>query len=210
MKKKILFYMATIIIAISCGSKVSHEELLHYIKSESNGLVKEKSINGINFRLINMPKDLMVYRDIMAIGNIDNLKIDELKGNYDYLYFTLSVSANGKEVLNLLVNDNRKFGQIVNELAFGLNDKIILTNSNTDTLQLLDSHFQRTYGMARSSNILLVFDKKYLIPGENLKFQLKEFGLGTAQVIFRFDTDDLLKVPSIDFKDINLFQSTKN
>ncbi len=203
MQKQLIYYLTIVVLFISCTGEVNREELLGYVADTDNGLIQEKLLNGITYKLTYKPSDLLVWQTVRQKEKIEEQELQQQRTNFDHLYFTLSVSAGGKEVLNAFGGDKQKFGQLVDQLAFGMQDLVTLTNSAADTLQMMDAHFARTYGAARSSDVLLVFDKGLFHKNDQLKFTIEDFGLRTGRIIFRFETNDIINTPNIDFNKLN-------
>ena len=190
---------------LSCGSKTfdSKEQLLQYMMDEDNGYHYKKSINGIDYTLTYRPTDLLVQQELGS--EYTEEQVAELRKKYGkYLYFNLSMSVNGQELLNQKAGDRAQFGAMVNQLAFGMEDKVNLITSKRDTLSLLDYAYPRMYGMGTSTDILLVYDRnEKLWNKENLRFTVADMGFGTGEVAFNLGSKQLMDQPKLKFKDAN-------
>lgn len=175
-------------LMFSCHSSLDKESLLAYLKKEENGLLQKKSIKGIDFTVMYQPSQLMAYRESSTA--VDLNKYDE------YLYFILSLSANGEEILNQMGNHAR-FSEMVSQLSFGMGEKIRLVTSTGNEIPLLDVHHARTYGMAGANQLMLIFKRDETGEAEWIKLQLQDFGLNTGDVSFKFNINDLKKIPEL-------------
>ena len=188
------------LIFFSCGSKSfdSKDELVAYLQDVDNGYRFKKSINGIDFSLTYRPTDLMV---LQFIDDSDQkAKVDRLREKYsDYLYFNLNMSANGKELLSYNIQNRTEFGAKVNQLAFGMSEKMTLVSQDRDPLPLLDYVYPRTYGMGTSTEMLLVFENKSNTLQDYLLLSIGDLGLGTGEVSFKIETKKIKNQPTLKF-----------
>lgn len=200
MIKNNYFLIVLLVFISSCTQTFdTAEEMSAYIKDEDNGYSYKKTVADVDYVLQYRPTDLLVQQEL---GNTaDPLKVEKLRKHYSqYLYFNLSMSKNNKELLNGLAQDKAKFGQMINELAFGMEEKLHVYTPEKDTLSLSDFIYPRMYGMSKSTSIMIVYprDEKYL-KHENLHFVIEDLGLNTGDVKFKIDTKALKNEPKLDF-----------
>ncbi|WP_246236304.1 hypothetical protein [Flavobacterium ajazii] len=170
-----------------------------YIKEEDNGYLYKKTVAGVDYVLQYKPTDLLVNQELG--DKINPSQIEKLRKQYgQYLYFNLSMSKNDQELLNGVAGDKAKFGQMVNELAFGMEEKLHVYTPAKDTLELADFIYPRMYGMSNSTSIMIVYprDPKYL-KEEYLNFVVEELGLDTGDIKFKLDTKALNNEPQLRF-----------
>lgn len=196
-----LVFLSLILLVSACGPKSfdSKEALLIYLKDIDNGYHFQKSVNGIDYSLTYRPTDIMVAQ---SIGDGHHRgEVDKLREKYaDYLYFNLSMSANGRELLSQNLGGRAEFGAMVNQLAFGMADKVSLIGQKRDTMALLDYTYPRMYGMGASTDMLLVYEKKAdAMQQDYLLFAIRDLGYGTGEVSFRIDTKKIKQQPQLNF-----------
>lgn len=200
--KKTVVYLLFIAVIISCDTKNfnTEKELLDYINQKRNGYTQNKSVNGYDFKLTYRPTDLLVNQEIG--DNITSKKIKTLREKYNkYLYFNLSMGKNNQEILNGLVGNKNEFGVMVNQLAFGMNEKVHLYTQSKDTIELADFIYPRMYGMSKSTNILFVYPRvKDKLNQEVLNFTVEDLGFYTGEIKFKIDTKIINKEPQLLFK----------
>jgi hypothetical protein len=191
----------------ACGNKTfnSEQELWEYIKNPDHGYLHKKNINGYDFSLLYKPTDLLVKQELS--NELDTMQraqqIKQLREKYgQYLYFSLSMSRNGKELLSTTPNNRQEFGAMVNELAFGMREKVHVFTPNKDTLELLDYNYPRMYGMSQSTTMLFVYprDENYLLE-KTLNLSVQDLGTYTGEVTFKVETKKINNEPKIKFKD---------
>ncbi|GAB1445662.1 hypothetical protein MASR2M41_13760 [Flammeovirgaceae bacterium] len=188
-----------VIIFSTCDSprEVSKEELIAYTLDEDNGLIQTINAGQYQLDLVYHPTDLMVLQEL-GESIPDTSRINQLRTKYSgHHYFLLQISKNGSEILNL-ENGQDEYSQLLQTLAFHM-PQYVTTVQGSDTTSLSDFMLDRTYGMANSTNLLLVFESNEEPVNEEILIQISEFGLGIGSVQFRFNADDLEKAPKVKF-----------
>ena len=197
-KSSLLFFL---FILTSCGNKTfeTPEKLAKYINDEENQYKYSKTISGVEYVLTYRPTDLIVQQELVNKKDIKQIELARKKYS-KYMYFNLSMSMNDKELLSNVAGDKAKFGQMVNDLAFGMEEKVNLYTPQKDTLTMTDFIYPRMYGMTKSTSIMIVYprDKKYL-DNEYLNFTIQDLGLYTGEVKFKINTKAILSEPELKF-----------
>ena len=184
----------------SCQKAVSEQELLEYIKNPENGVLLEKEVGTVNYKIYYRPSDLLVNQELRAYEIKTDSLINYYKDIYHKnLYFMVSLSRNKQEILSNVAGNKQRFGSMVNQLAFGMDQKVTLTTSEKDTLYLMDYVYPRTYGVGNSTDILFAFENKYINQAEWIQLVIEDFGLQTGDVRFKFLTKDIRKTPNLKF-----------
>ncbi|WP_350284670.1 hypothetical protein [uncultured Croceitalea sp.] len=192
--------LAVLGITSGCQKKFSSEkELWTYIKNPENGYHLEKTMGHIKYALTYRPTDVLVKQSLT--DDFDQMAIDSLRQIYgDYLYFNLSMSANDQELLNSKAADRAAFGTMVNQLAFGMDNKVHLITKSRDTIPLADYIYPRMYGMANSTNLLLVYPKdKAALNEDYFHFTIEDLGFATGEVGFKVPTKPIVQEPQLTF-----------
>ena len=195
-----IFIIGVIALLVSCTSQFkSAEDLQGFVTKEKNGLLKSKEVGNINIKIAHRPTDLLVNQEL---GNKDYTveEVEKLREKYDkYTYFTLSLSANNKEIEAYNVNGQGDFGTRVQQLAFGMSDLVEIHTNQQDTVPVADYVYQRTFGVGNSSDMLFAFEKEKLKDSKWLQFELEDLGLGIGVNRFRFNTKDIKNAPKVKF-----------
>ena len=197
--KKVIAIGILFFILISCSNKTfsNKEELLDYLKNKDNEYLKTKNVNGFEYSLLYKPTDLLVEQELGEDVSIK--KVKELRKKYiKYMYFNLSMSKDGKELLSATPKNKQEFGTMVNQLAFGMKNMVHVFTSKKDTLEMLDYNYPRMFGMSKSTTMLFVYprDKKYL-EEEYLNFTVQDLGNYTGEVKFKIATNKIKNEPQI-------------
>lgn len=199
--KRNSLFLLLIVIVSSCGNKSfdTAEEMVTFISDEENEYCYKKEVNGVTYTLQYRPTDLLVQQELG--DNASEKKVKQLREKYNkYLYFNLSMSLNGQELLSNVVRDKAQFGQMVNDLAFNMDQKVHLYTPEKDTLSMTDFVYPRMYGMTNATTILIVYPRdKQLLKEDELNFTIEDLGLNTGEVKFKIHTQPLKKEPQINY-----------
>lgn len=192
------FFMGLVITSCSNKSFESKEDLWAYLIDTENGYLQEKEVNGIHFSLTYKPTDLLVNQELNK--GYSEEEVNELRKKYnDYLYFNLSISSNGKELLSNSPN-REEFGAMVNQLAFGMGQKLNLITQKQDTIALQDYAYPRLYGMGKSTDMLLVYERdSKLIESDFVRLTIEDLGYGTGEIAFKVPTKNLTEQLQLKF-----------
>ncbi|PCI93074.1 MAG: hypothetical protein COB15_16960 [Flavobacteriales bacterium] len=186
----------------SCQSKLTEAELKTYIQNPENGLMQEKKVNNVEYKLIYKPTALMINQELRN-KEITNGLLDSLEEKYSkHHYFMLSVNVNNRDILSSKAGNKGEFGSAVYQLSFNMNEKTFLVNDNLDTLGLVDYVFPRMYGMSPATNMLFVFEKGDWEHTKSLKLHINEFGLNTGNTKYKFLAKDIKNIPAIKYKEV--------
>lgn len=198
-KNKLLPFILLLFISSCTKTFDTQEEMNDYIQNEDNRYHYKKTVADVDYILQYRPTDLLVKQELG--DDIDPAKVEKFRKHYSqYMYFNLSMSKNNQELLNGVAQDKTKFGQMVNELAFGMEDKLHVYTPTKDTLALADFIYPRMYGMSNSTSIMIVYprDPKYMNQ-DYLNFVIEDLGLETGDIKFKLDTKALTNEPQLSF-----------
>ncbi|WP_109437955.1 hypothetical protein [Aquimarina sp. AU119] len=198
---KLIIILTGYVLLTSCSTKTfdSSEALLVYIKEPGNEYVYTKTVNGVDFSLLYKPTDILVHQEIT--GKPSEGEIDSLRNKYKkYLYFTLSMSKNNQELLSNVAKDKQRFGAMVNELAFGMEEKVHLYTPKKDTIIMADYIYPRMYGTSGATTMLFVYPREEKVTNaEFMTFTVGDVGLYTGEVKFKIPTKIMNNEPKLKF-----------
>jgi hypothetical protein len=203
MQKNSLLLLLSLLFLSSCSKTFdTQQEMNDYIKNPDHGYSYTKTIVGVDYELQYRPTDALVKQELG--DKHDDKQVAILRKKYrKYLYFNLSMSKNNQELLNGVARDKAKFGQMVNDLAFGMEEKVQLYTPSKDTLAMADFIYPRMYGMSNSTSIMIVYprDEKYMSQ-DYLNFVVQDLGLDTGEIKFKINTKALQNEPKLNFNNI--------
>lgn len=185
-----------------CHQKTFNSEtaLLEYVKDETNCYTQHKTINGVDYTLTYRPTD-MLARQELGDASASSAQVSQFREKYNkYMYFNLSMSKNNQELLSVAPNNRNEFGAMVNQLAFGMNEKVHLYTPSKDTLEMADFIYPRMYGMSRATTIMFVYPRdKDVMNEDHLNFTVEDLGLYTGEVKFKINMEKLKNEPKLSF-----------
>ncbi len=182
----------------ACRPKtLSETELLAYVKESANGLSKTYNLKPYEVTATLRPTDLVVQQ--LTDQQTTAKQKDSLQKVYaKYWYFNVGFSADKQDLLNVLqVQNYSKFSEILQVISYRMPTYAYLTTSQQDTIPLADYSYLRLYGMTRSTDVLLVFDKQKAQQTDWVQLNINEFGAGIGDVRLRFNTKDLESTPKL-------------
>jgi len=198
----IITILASVVLLIACTkSPLSKDEMIEYIMKEANGLNKIHENNGYKIRLTYRPNDMIVLQDIRSEEKITKEILEKAKKNYsNYAYFILELSYQDQEIINKGLSNPNVYGNMIEQLAFGMHDLASIVTSTKDTVPLADCIFIRMFGMTGSNTLMLVFNNEKINQSESFDLILKDNGFGYGYNKFNFLTKDINKVPELNFE----------
>ena len=176
------------------------DELIVYIQDEQHGYSQQKMINGVAYTLLYRPTDLLVNQELSS-ASASEAEVEALRQKYkNYLYFNLSMSKHNQELLSVAPKNQNEFGAMVNQLAFGMNEKVHLFTQQKDTIALADYIYPRMYGMSRATTMMFVYPRQHEnLDQDYLNFTIEDLGLYTGEVKFKINTKSLKNEPQLKF-----------
>lgn len=184
----------------SCDKSYSKEELIQYVNDENHGLIKTKEFGDVKLELIYKPNDFLIQQELSSKKQFSEEEIQEVKNNFNKaLYFTLNVSKGGKELEMSAIQSQDQFAKRIEQLSFGMRERIQIKTSNKSEIPLLDYVYPRMYGMTGQTTMLLVFDKEQVINEEWFDVIINGSNLGIGINKFRFESNKILNTPQLDY-----------
>lgn len=174
-----------------------------YIRDVDNGLRQSITTGEFTVEATYQPTDLFVLRELGS-SKPDTASLKKWYTKYGgHYYFILSISKNGKEAISPTQMPYDQFSDLLQTVSFRMGEYTNMTTSKKDTIPLADFIYNRTFGMATGTDILMVFDKKKAAETDWVQINLQELGLGLGTQNFRFDRKRLDEAPEIDFNEAN-------
>lgn len=186
-----------ILLFLSCNKTFdSRQKFVEYIVEKDNGYRYTKNINGTEFSLQYRPTDILVNHDL---NHDDNVEIENVRKKYKkFLYFNLTISRNNKEVLNEIGGEKSQFGEMINQLAFAMNENVHLVTSGRDTIKIVDFNYPRMYGLSGNTSILIAYPRTTeILEDEYFNIIIKDFGLYTGDINFKIATQPIKNEPEL-------------
>ena len=178
---------------------------MKYLSEKENGLVKEKSVNGVNIKVKFLPIDYLVYKEFRS-DTINGLSVDSIKKSYqNSITFMMTLGPdkeNNFDITKVGVANYEEFAQRIEELNFWMKENVTLTVGdkvvNTELAQM-----ESTYGLEKDRKIIFVFQNKdekgQSILTEDITFTYKDEIFYTGINKFKFRIDDINSLPEFKF-----------
>lgn len=175
-------------------AKLKPEELSHYVTDPDHGLLQSQKIGGTEISVTYQPGELLVAREAQVLES-EPMLIDSLRQQYSKAaYFLLSISRDGQDVLQP-TQDFAHYSELLQTLAFHMDEQVRLITSQGDTLRPTNYYLDRTAAGANASHLLLAFPKP--TSTGTWRLHLRECGLGTGDLWFTFDAQQVQAVPTL-------------
>ncbi len=187
-----VIYILSIVLLQACHQKqpLDQNMLVRFIEDEGNGLKKTIDEEGFSVSMMYKPVDFIAKQQ-MQKGT--RREYDSLIRYFsDYLYFTLAITRDGKDLETSFGLDPGSFADNISYLSADFGQAIKLLTKK-DTADILDYAYSRSYGIG-SSNFLLVFKKPR---DEKFEIEVKGYHLGFGTINFSFDQTDIEKTPKL-------------
>ena len=184
----------------SCEPKVlTLSDLKTFLADEGNGLTKRTLKNNLETTLSYRPTDLIIASNHRKDVK-DKNAADSIGKIYDrYLYFTLKLSDQGKELEHKYLYSKTAFAEAVSYLTNSMAQDIqLITLPQKDTFNVVDYIYPRMYAATGATTVMFAFDRSALQNSQSFQIlhQSKKFGLSIN--IFHFTVDDITNLPKID------------
>jgi hypothetical protein len=181
-----------VILLYACApDPLNEQELIQFLNDESNGLRKTEKVGNQQVSVTYRPVSLLVSQSVADPA--DTVEVAAAFRKYNpYYYFTISFSADEREALS---PRHPNYSELVNVMSFRMHGYLNMTIPSRDTIPLADFVLNRSFGMAGSTDLLVVFSKDKTRDQEWVQINLQELGLGLGTQRFRFRTADIESCP---------------
>jgi hypothetical protein len=183
------------LLGSSCQpAKLTPAQLSTYVADPEHGLQQRQQVGQTEVTVTYQPTELLVAREIQDVGRDPHL-VDSLRHQYSKAaYFLLSISRDGRDVLQPATGFAH-YSELLQTLAFHMDDQVRLVTSQGDTLRPTNYYLDRTATGSNASYLLLAFAKP--ASSGTWHLHLRECGLGTGDLSFVFDAQQLRAVPTL-------------
>jgi len=204
-KKIILFSVFTMLLACN-NSTTDFKEYLHYLSNKENGLIKEKTVSGINLKVKYLPTNYLVYNELKNEVNPTIEVIEETKNEYKNSVTFMMILGPDKgesfDITRVSISNYQEFAQRIEKMNFSMTDFVKLRiNEQEYTPEL--AQMESTYGLEQHRKILFVFKaidaegNKILTEDVQFVYNDELFHTGTNK--FKFKLNDIQEIPELQF-----------
>lgn len=188
----------------SCeGDKVlSYEDYHKWLNEPENGLVKERKVNALIFRVKYLPTEYLVHRELRTAEQAySQAQIDSIYREYEngmHFLFSILPSEEGliQDIVKLGITNYQEYKERVNVMNFGMQE---LMEMNADGVEInpVIVRMENVYGISakRDWNVLFVSDAIGAANTYDLRFEDDIFYSGMHH--FVFEAKNLEGLPKI-------------
>lgn len=186
--------------SIGCGGKkvLDKSGFEKWMKNNKNGLVKERIINRIKYKVSFQPIDwLMLKSDKQLAMNNQDIKV---KSDYEnVLTFTLDITdtSGNYSMLRYELRHESEYYDRINYYSNLIQNDLYLVEG-TDTLPCMFTHMEQTYNVSPINTITIEFVRKDKSKRYNdtwLVYNDRVFNSGILK--FYFKKEDLNNIPEL-------------
>jgi hypothetical protein len=201
-------FSSLLLLLISCKPSEIKDSKAYfsYLANPENGLVKEKTVAGVKYKLKYLPQDYLAYTTLFKNTNNTSKEKDSVIKLYDNsVTFMLTVGPDENEnfdITRLGVSDYKEFAERIEALSFHLQESINL-NVNNNTYKPVIARMENINALEKSRNFMIVFNsekntQKDLRNSEMcFSYHDQLFNTGTNKFIFK--TSDIKAIPVFKF-----------
>lgn len=176
MQSKLLYISILALFSLTrCGPKVitDYRAYLKYLADKENGLVKEKTVAGITYRLKHLPSEYILYSSISDINQKSKHQKDSLRRvNANSVTFLLNVGLENTtlktDITRLDVSSYSEFANRIEKMAFKAQEWIKLKVKDKEFSPSI-VRLETLNSVETSRNFLVVFNAEKNTPYEILK-----------------------------------------
>ncbi len=198
--KQLPYLFVLLLLGCAKWGQYTEAELKAYLGDPDNGVVREKKVGTVKVSAQYRPTDLLVAQELRSTDTTPE-EISRLKDRYGpYHYFILNMVSQDDHVLDMSKVGYPAFSDLLQTLAFRMDQYAYLTTSEKDTIPVADFIFPRMYGSMKSTALLFSFSREGMKRRnyEWIELNMKEFGLRTGPMKFRFKRSSLDAIPPLD------------
>lgn len=193
--------------SVGCGlheSPADITSLERYANDPENGLVRQRTVNGITTSIRILPSELCALREFRMNGDSCASELETLLAQHrGQMSVTLTFAPDGVhskgDIMYSGVTDRSAFIERALAMNFDWQERVELRCGDVSYHPVL-STMENTYGLTEGRNIVLVFAPNsrtdtalFASPELDLVLHDDHFGTGTQH--FKFDRSDIEKVP---------------
>ncbi len=199
----LLLSLTCLLWSCSQSSISDFGKYVKYLSNPKNGLVKEKSVAGISMKVKYLPNDYQVYNDAFKTSeSIDQKVFNDIKDNYsNSTTFVLTLGPDEEhkfDITRVDLADYDEYAERIERMNFNFGEFISLEVDGIEIQPTL-TQMESLYGLKKTRDIVVVFNKEDIQPNADIKFVFKDKMFNTGINKFKFDKNDIAAIPTLDF-----------
>ncbi len=199
----IIRFTLALIIFTSCQKKQFNnlDDISQFLSDPTNGLTRQKSINGFDLNVKYIPAEFLALKDISKSGTVqeyDSLILEYQKGIYFILNISPSEHKGRGDVMLEGISSYPEYHERFVNLSFHASEMITLScHSYIEPIQPILSTVIHSYGLTENRQIMFAFENSQdfnQCETVLIEFDDKEFGTGISN--YSFSWNDIENFPS--------------
>lgn len=198
MKHWVIIMFATVVLGSCSKSRLVPGEYVNWVKNPENGLVASKKMGAFEFSLLYKPVEYIALMEARG-HSVSKEDVNKRKQELDGMqYYTLKIATTkDNEIMKTGITSEYEYYQRLEYFISPAQDDISIVEGK-DTLPCQLYHFERNYGVAPYSTIVLGFPKSGETGEKNDKlFIYNDRVLGTGPVMLAIRQSDIDNVPEL-------------
>lgn len=178
--------------------QLSPEGYTKWMTNPSNGLIKAKEVDGIEYRGFYKPVEYMAlleskYEEITE-PRINNL-LSEFEG-FHYFTFTMKAKDWNQEFLRYRLQNADEYNYRIQYYSFAMQDDFLLINGQ-DTVDCSIFHCERVYGVSPELKVVLGFEANTDKADSDLTLKYFDRVFNNGFINLSFSHKTLAKLPKL-------------
>ncbi|MBA3683615.1 MAG: hypothetical protein H0W73_21000 [Bacteroidetes bacterium] len=197
----IIFLILSVTVLINCSDKRSISDLgqlTKYINNADNGLVKEKTIGVITYKLKYLPTEYLVHKQLDAGSNktiIDSLSKD-YKNSITFLFSIGPSDDKSFDITQYGVTNYGEFANLIEKMCFRANELIYIQDQSGKEHKPAIVQMENINALEKHRNLMVVFhNEDYFSNDFSFVFNDELFNTGINKFLFK--SKDINDVPKI-------------
>lgn len=199
-----IFYLLVVMLLMSCKHAEINDpaKYLNYLADPENGLVREKTIGSIKFKVKYLPPAYLAYNvlkdNTLASREIKDSLINSYKGSLTFLLNIGPAKGENFDITRLGVSSYQDFAERIETMAFEAQEWMQITVNGVKHKPTI-ARLENINAPENSRNFVVVFEALKAEEKDDLCFIYNDelFNTGTNKFIFK--TDDIQNLPVFRF-----------
>lgn len=210
MKTKLIYVFGFVMLltVYSCrrSSILGRKEYMAYLANPDNGLVKEKTVAGIKYKIKYLPEDYQVFNTLKTSDLQNKHQVDSVRKLYaNSVTFLLNIGPAENEEFDITrvgVSNYEEFAERIEQMAFSAQEWISM-NVKEKEIRPEIVKLENINAIEKSRNFIVVFSSEKNsdkdLRKEDMCFTYSDEMFDTGVNKFIFKSDDIESIPEVKF-----------
>ncbi len=151
--------LMAVFVLSGCSGSLDAKDYLRWVENAENGMVKETSLGGFDFRLQHKPLEYIALQEERTLKPTTGLirKFRTERGGLYYFNFRIA-SKTGQPILETGKNSKKEYHRRNDYFTSEMQHDLFLV-AGKDTISCTLYHFEHNHGLAPYNNMVVAFAK---------------------------------------------------